>query len=75
MLHAVKPNEGAGAPKTRLAVDSNSAAFIFSRGKELRYNLVRRRRSVNEEQVKVADALLDEFVLFVLGLVQSRINI
>ena len=49
----------------------DSTALIFRGCQELRYNFVRRSRSIKEIQIEMSDALFSELLLFILRLVEA----
>ena len=72
MLHTVKADERACAAEASLAVNSDTALFVLGCRQELRHDLIRGCRSINEEQVEMLDTLLDELVVLVLRLVETH---
>lgn len=72
MLHAVESNEGACAPQSGLAMDGDTAFFLFGRLQEFLDDVVWRGGTIQEVQVEVFDARLDKLLLFVLGLIEAN---
>ena len=72
MLHAIESNEGSRTTETRLAMDSDAALFCLSSLEELLHDVVWWGRSIQEIEINVLDAGLDEFLFLVLGLIQTH---
>lgn len=72
VLHAIEPNQRACSAKTGLAVNCDSSGLVFCSCEELRDDLIRRCRSIDEEEVEVLDALLGELGLLILRLIETN---
>jgi hypothetical protein len=71
VLHAVKSDKRACAPKASLAVDSNRPFLFLCDLQELGHDIVRWGCAVQKVQLIVLDASFDEFLSVVLRLVEA----
>ena len=75
VLHGPETDQGTGSTKTSFAVNGNSSILgskvVLDDVKEASDDVIRRVGAIDEEEIVVADALLDEALLVVLGLIQS----
>lgn len=71
VLHRVDADQRARAPQACLAMDRNGAGLLLRDPQELVDDGVRRRGTVNKEEVCVVDSVAREFGFVVLGLVEA----
>ncbi len=71
VLHTVEGNETASAAEARLAVNSHATDGAFGNIEEFLDDLLRRSRAIQEVEIEVLDASLEEAVAIVLFLIES----
>ncbi len=71
MLHTVEGNETASAAEACLAVDRHATDGALGNIEEFLDDLLRRSRAIQEVEIEVLDASLEEAVAIVLFLIES----
>ena len=72
MLHGIAPYQGACPPQASFAVNCESPWFILADFEEIIQNLVRGRRPIDEVEVGMPNAILQEALAIILRLIEPN---